>query len=883
MRVITGHINADFDCLGAVIAAHRLYPDALLLLPGGEDKGVHDFLARYGSSLPTLSRVKEIALNEVSSLIMVDCQSAERIGLLSRCITNSPVLIHIFDHHPVTDTSIAPAEGTIRPCGSTSTILATELRKQELTLSPMEATAVMLGIYEDTGKLLFPGTTVEDFEVAAWLLLQGADLNIVAEYVSRGLTSAQVTLMDCLLTNLTHRDINGITVSLSYASTEEYIADVSRLAHLMRDMENLDVLFLVVDMGNSISLVARSRLLEVNAGEIMAAFDGGGHATAASATVRGKSLKQVLERLELVMHNCIIPLKTARTIMSSPVKTVTAGISIAAALDTLIRYNCTSMPVLKRGKTVGIISRKTVEKALYHQLGEERVDEYMNTDFFSATPDTPIEKIQHAVIEENQRFVPVFENNALVGAVTRTDLLRYLYNGTRNEPEALYDVETMGFVTRHHSVETLLKKHLSPEIIALLKEFGATGDLLGSNVYVVGGFVRDLFLGVANLDIDITVEGDGILFAEYFVAHHQCRMRSHKAFGTAVILFPDGLKVDIASTRLEYYDSPGGLPTVERSSLRHDLYRRDFTINTLAISLNHDRYGVVTDYFGGRQDLQNKTIKVLHNLSFVEDPSRLFRAIRFEQRLGFKLAPHTGQLIRSTIRLNGLASLSGTRMYNELVLILKEKEPSAALRRMGELGVMPVIHPSLRLNNDSLKIIHETDQMLAWFRLSYLPDHCEAWQVYFFACTGNLLQDEFSALLERLAVPQILVDRTFGQRSRVKRSRVALQRSIRHGEAIRPSYLYQLLHGLALESLLYLAASAREDMVRKIVSNYLTQLRQVHPLVNGEELKGLGLHPGPAYRKILRELLAARLDGEISDKQQELQLAGELVARYQTK
>lgn len=883
MDLILGHTNADFDCLGAMVAAQCLYPGACLTFPGSQEKCVQDFIARHAEVLPHFTRAKEIDLSSVSRLILVDCQQPERIGRFAELSDRPGVDIHIYDHHPQTATSITPTGGCIRPCGSTSSILTTIIKERQTPLTTQQATVIMLGIYEDTGNLLFPGTSSDDFLAAAWLLEQGAQLRVVADFVSRGLTTQQVALLDTLLKNLSHRLVHGVTVSISYATTEEYSNDISRLADLMRDMENLDVLFLAVNMGNSIVMVARSRLPEVDAGKTMHYFKGGGHATAASASVRNQSLKQVLERLETVLPMVISPLKTAQMLMSSPVKTIPSGTPLDSARELLIRYNCTSMPVMQQQTIVGIISRKTIEKAIYHGLHDTTVDEYMQTDFMTATPDTPLAEIQVTIIEANQRFVPVVDHQQLVGAITRTDLLRYLYGGSTHQPGALYDVETLGFVTRHVSLEQLIAKHPLPQIITLLHDFGAVADQLGLAVYAVGGFVRDLILGVENFDLDITVEGDGIFFAKQYVAQRECRMNPHPLFGTAVIIFPNGNKVDVASTRLEYYQSPGVLPTVERSSLRHDLYRRDFTINTLAICLNAERFGMVTDYFGGRLDLQKRSIKVLHNLSFVEDPSRVFRAIRFEQRLGFTIAPHTEHLMRSSIRMNGLDAIAGIRMYNELVLILKEKEPVKALLRMSEIGLFPAILPQLRLPPDTARVLHETTEVVAWFRLMYLPDQCQVWQVYFLAFSSNLSSLEFQALLQRLTVPARLIEHTFGQRDRVLQLCKRLQRMVRHGtEPLANSMLYKLLHNLAIESLLYLTALAREEEVRRLVSHYLTHLRKTRCELDGNDLKALGLMPGVHFKTIMQQLLTARLDGVVTDKESELALAQKLIALHQT-
>lgn len=877
MDVITTHINADFDCLGAMAAAARLYPGALISFPGSQEKGVRDFIARHPDHLPAVTRAKDIDLDAITRLIIVDCQQASRIGRFAEILRRPGLEVHIYDHHPHLADSIPATGGAIRPCGSSSTILSGILEGQGLALTPQEATLMMLGIYEDTGRLLFPTTTQEDYQAAAWLLGQGASLNIVADSLSQELTGQQLELLNVLLKNLKTTDFDGITVSVAYATSETYIADIAGLAHLIRDMENPDVLFLAVAMESRVCLVARSRVAQVDVGEVMRMFHGGGHPSAASATVHDQSLKQVLERLEELLRVAVRPRNAAGDIMSAPVKTMPVGITIAEARELLTRYNCNAMPVMDGQRMIGIISRKTVEKALYHDLAGSPVSEFMHTEFLRATPDTPLSDIQAYMVNGNRRFVPVFEGEALAGAVTRTDLLRYMYGGRRGQPEAFYDVENLESPPRRDSITGLIAKRLAPSTIALLHELGRVGDELGLAVYAVGGFVRDLLLGVENLDMDVTVEGDGIFFAGRFAESHGCRVRCHHAFGTAVLICPDGSKVDVASTRLEYYESPGVLPTVERSSLRHDLYRRDFTINTLAFCINEGRFGLLTDYFGGRQDIQKRTVRVLHNLSFVEDPTRVFRAIRFEQRLGFPIAPHTENLIRSAVRMNLLEKVGGRRLFNELVLILKEKEPSGAIGRMAALGLLPSIHPDLRLVSETARVVHEAAGVLTWYRLLYLDEACEPWQVYLLALCHALRNDEFEAAGRSLEIPGRMMARVFNQRRHALGMLDSLQRRVRRGPQVRNSEIHEWFHGLPLEMLLYLAAAASQEVVKRYVSLYLTRLRLVRCSLDGAALKALGLMPGPDFGRIMGCLLAARLDGEVNSDDEERALALKLI------
>lgn len=877
MDVITAHTNADFDCLGAMAAALHLYPGALLSFAGSLEKPLQDFVRRYPEYLPQLTRAKDIKLDSVTRLIIVDCQQAGRIGRFAEILGRPGLEVHIYDHHPLTDESILSTDGSIAVCGSTSALLAAMLMERGVVLTAEAATLILLGIHEDTGHLLFTSTTPEDYRVAGWLLEQGANLNVVSDALTPELTKEQMGLLKQLLTTLKSSTVNGLVISVAYASCDHYIGDIASLAHLMRDMENMDAIFLVVAMESHVHLVARSHIPEIDAGEIMKGFQGGGHATAASAVVHNESLKKVLEQLDEMLQLSVRVYATAGGIMSAPVKTIPDSVSINGARELLTRYNCNAMPVMAGETMVGVISRKTVEKALHHGLAKSPVTDFMHTEYLSAKPDTPLTEIQSYMVNGNRRFVPVFEGTRLTGAVTRTDLLRHIYGGRRGDGGALYDLGSLDTPTRTRSVAALVEKRLSAEIREILQKLGTVGDGLGLPVYAVGGFVRDLLLGTDNLDIDVTVEGDGVFFAECFAERYGGRVRSHKKFGTAVLVLADGRKIDVASTRLEYYDSPGALPTVERASLRHDLYRRDFTVNTLALCLNSDRFGNLTDHFGSQQDIQERVVRVLHNLSFVEDPTRVFRAIRFEHRLGFRIAPHTENLMRSAVRMHLLDKLGGERLLSELVQILSEKEPAAAIRRMDSLGLLPIIHPALKLVLATERVLQETGQVMAWFRLLYLEDRCEPWQVYLMAVCDGLKPDEFRDVCRRLAIPGRLAIQLCSQRHTVFTTLKVIKRRLKRSDEVCNSQIYAWFNDLVPEILLYLAARASSEQVRRFVSLYLTRLRVVTPLLDGNDLSGLGLEPGPLFGRIKERLLQARLDGDVESRDEEIALAKSLI------
>ena len=872
MDVITTHLNADFDCVGSMVAAKKLYPDAVLVFSGAQEKGVRDFFQKGHPADIEFARIKDIDFSVITRLIIVDCQHSSRIARFGELAKSGSVEVHIYDHHPASSGDIKADAGVIRPCGSTTTILGSMLMQKGVEVTPYQATLMMLGIHEDTGNLTFPSTTSEDYLVAAWLLERGAHLSEVADSIGKELTAEQVSLLNDLLLSLKTTSLKGVDVSIAHASVDRYVGDIATLAHMIRDMENLQALFLVVGMQDRVFVIARSRVPEVRVGEVLQELGGGGHATAASATVRGLTLIQVLAQLETVLRKRVDPRRVARDIMSSPVKTLPPDCTLEEARERLVRYNVSAMPVLAGDKVLGIISRKTVEKALYHNLNQVPVSDYMHSEFYVATPETPISEIQGYMVGGDARLVPVVSDGLLQGVVTRTDLLRYSLGG-----EALYDLSREALQVKNREVEGLMNKHLPRRSIDILHDLGRIGDRLDLQVYAVGGFVRDLLLGNQNMDVDVTVDGDGILFAGTFAAEFGCRVKSHQKFGTAVIVFPDGFKIDVASTRLEYYVSPGALPTVERSSLKMDLYRRDFTVNTLAIALNGEQFGKLIDYFGAYRDLQARVIRVLHNLSFVEDPTRVFRAIRFEQRLNFKIARHTEDLIKNAVKMEFLEKLGGRRLLSELVQILREKEPLKGIGRMSSLGLLSFIHPEIELTPVMQGTLEEVRYVVNWFDLLYLERPYERWAVYFLALCESLTDDQFWGTCTRLAVSEHYKERLVEMRREGEELIGAMERKLARQEKVENSEIYFLLRGLPVEVLLYHMAKSRSSEIKRCISLYFTKLHGVRTQISGEDLRELAVEPGPLYRELLDAVLSARLNGRVVSREDEIQLVRELL------
>ncbi|WP_432820918.1 CBS domain-containing protein [Trichloromonas sp.] len=875
MEVITTHVNSDFDCLGAMIAARKLYPQAEMVFAGSQERSLRAFFLKSAFYAHNFKRVRDIELDAVTRLILVDVRQSSRIGPFAAVAERDGVELHIYDHHPLGAGDLRGTLECIEPVGATVTVFAHLFIERGIVPSPEEATLMMLGLYEDTGSLLFSSTTVRDFQAAAFLLSHGANLNTVADFLTQELTTDQVALLNELINTSTLLNVNGVDVTLAHASVDHFVGDLAVLAHKLRDMESLDALIIAVRMEDRIFIVGRSRIPEVPMGKILAELGGGGHAYAASATVRDMTLIQVLERFPTLLLHHVNPRWKARHLMSAPVKTISDQATIGDVRQILTRYGFSALPVVSaEGTVVGIITRQVAEKAAHHQLSQVSVQKYMSGEFQVVAPDAPAELLKELIVGHNQRFVPVMDKGALVGAITRTDLLRHMVSGVRSAPITPFGSEpaTHRGGIKRRQVQRLLREQLSDEMQAILKQCGEVGDDLQVSIFAVGGFVRDLLLRQDNLDVDIVVEGDGIAFAQEFARRYDCRVRAHHKFGTAIVIFPQGYKLDIASARMEYYLEPGALPTVEHSSIKLDLYRRDFTINTLAIALNGKEYGELLDFFSGQRDLNDKVLRVLHNLSFVEDPTRVFRAIRFEQRLGFHLGSHTDSLLRSAVQMGFMDKVGGSRVFNELTIIFKEANPLPAVFRMAELDLLQCIHPSLSFNERKRRIFEAASQAVLWYEFQHADEDLQRWQVYFLCLFADLEQAAIHGISRRLDIPVRFQELFRSQRSRAHQ--VLRQLARRHGSATppKPSELYRWLHPLSSEALLYIMARIGEDEVRRWVSRFVTHMRQVKPLLDGHDLRRLGIPPGPCYKKILDALLEARLNGKVVSFEDEIAL-----------
>lgn len=860
-QLILTHENTDFDGLASQLAAWKLYPQAIPVLPRRPNRNLRDFLTLYWDELP-YARYEDLPRRmEVERIILVDTQTL----ITPRGMTDDTV-VQIIDHHPLSR-EMPPGWSYVgEEVGATVTLLLERIIEKRLPVTRVEATLLTLGIYEDTGSLIYPTTTARDLHCAAWLAEQGANLSVVADFLHHPLTEQQLALYNALLDSAQAIDFGGHTIVVSTARAEGYVEEISTLAHKIRDLYDPAGLFLLVDLGEHLQLVARSTTDAVDVGHIADHFGGGGHTRAAAALIRDRDMEAAKQALLDLLQRHIHPVQTVSQIMSYGVRTLSPDTTVDDAAQEMVRYGFEGFPVVDdRGQILGVLTRREIDRAQRLRLGSMPVSHYMTKGDILVAADDSVERLQQVMTRHGIGQVPVVEEGEVVGVVTRTDLIK-LWTTPPHQP------------SRRREVTEKIEAALPEPILDLLHLISDLAQEMGYPLYVVGGFVRDLLLGEPNLDMDLVVEGDAIRLARRLARRIGARSRSHRRFGTAKIILEErqaefGMpSLDFATARLEFYAHSAALPEVESSSIKADLHRRDFTINTLAIRLDSDHYGKLLDFYGGERDLNEGLIRVLHSLSFIEDPTRILRAARFEQRLGFQIEPRTEELIETALSM--LSRVSGERIRHELYLILRERRPELAFCRLDGLGALTHIHPRFACTPDVRERFECLRQAVAAGEWQVPTENARrpAPGLYMALLTYDFERQELESLAAQLKIFRQDLDLL----------RQVLDQRAREDVLDRPELsnreLYALLRFSSSASRLVQWLSTDSQRVRQRLWRYETELRHVQPEVDGEYLKDLGLKPSPLFSRLLNAVRDARLDGRVQTLEEEKALIERLLA-----
>ncbi len=855
--IVVGHANPDFDAYAAMVAATKLFEDTRAVYLGSQNANVREFHNLH-EDFVAFTDLRSLDLDAIERVIMVDTREPSRVGELRSVVEREDVEVIVYDHHPAQSGDVRPAQDHSMDVGATTSILVHEIRDRGVPLTPLEATVMLLGIHEDTGSLTYPGTTAYDVEAAAFLMGAGAEMEVLNQFLSRALTPEQRTVLDGLLDTLEVWDIHGQEVAVGSASASEYIDSASVLTHYICEDLGYRVAIALVSMPERLQVVGRSRLADVDIGAVLKHIGGGGHPQAAAAALRNATIDEVLPRLREALEKEVAPPLRAGDIASAPVRSIDPQTSMAEAAHIMATWGHGGLPVVDGGRLVGLVTRKDVDKAARHGLAHAPVTGFMARDPITVGAGADLVDLERLLVRTGIGRVPVVEGGVITGIVTRKDLLRAEHG------ESYLDRK----LTRQHDEASrrfmASLERLPADVRDAVREIGRLADAASLRAHVVGGFVRDMLLGRENLDIDVVIEGDGLEFALGVAERLGKRVKVHRRFGTAVLVWSRALHIDITSARTEYYQRPGALPTVERSSLRQDLFRRDFSINAMAVCVNPECFGRIADPFGGLFDLERGVIRALHSLSFVEDPTRILRAARFEKKFGFSLDGSSEALLRQAVEMSMLDEVSGARIREELLDVIDEDEPSGILARLDDFGAARGLLPDGVRPSDAIAALSSVTSAFGALG-EVFPRLPRRRTTLVAALAGTAGRAEADRWCRRLRF-----GREYAEPAVVTAERAAgLIVRLQDRRKMRASRLFFLLEALPAETLVYLWG-AGDPSVRARVEEFVRVLQPLRPAVSGEDLIALGLTPGPAFAAILAQARADRLDGKAVGRTAEL-------------
>lgn len=629
---------------------------------------------------------------------------------------------------------------------------------------------------------------------------------------------------------------------------------------IIKERSLCDVLILFNNNDNYITVYGFSFLDQINMNEVFNSFNGEGDSKIYSFTIKEKNIDKLIEKIINEIREFYIPLLKAKDIMSSPVRTILSNEPIEKVYRIMIQTGHNGFPVIEKDELIGIVTKKDIEKAINHGIGKNPVKEIITKNIISVSPEDSIEKIRHIMIENGiGRVLVIDNNNILIGIITRSDLIKgKIFHKSRPQIIIDYKEELHKYNILKKMTEVIPVKYMN-----LLRLLGVYGSELNMSVYVVGGFVRDLLLGRKNFDIDIVVEGDGLKYAKYASKNLRTTFVEHSEFHTGSLFFKDGFRIDIATARTEYYEKPADLPKIELSTIKKDLYRRDFSINAMAIKINSEEFGVLLDFFGCKKDLDRGIIRILYNLSFIEDPTRILRAIRFKKRFNFNIEDRTLELLKSAVRNNYIEKVTGMRLREEFEKILNERNIIESIDEMGNLQILDHLFLYSKYKKEKSIKFKKILEFYSWIK-ERVPEYTFKVKLFHLFLYSYLLFENEQAMIysfERYGLPKKFLNNI----NKLESSIFELNKLKSDSEY---SDFYKILNGFDNELLIVVAGHINDNLIQKY-KGYLIKMSDFKLNIDGKDLIKLGIK-GKLIGEILNEIKMKKLDNKIQNEKEYL-------------
>ncbi len=851
---ILTHSGADFDAVSSMYAVGKLYPNSFLIHPGSLDVSTQKLTHFFGDMLK-LVKLRELPRqikDNVQRVIVVDTKIYNRIGNGREFINKKGVETIVFDHHPASPYDIKNAKIVYRNYGANTTILVELLKKKRIPLTQFEATFIALGIYEDTGSFMFSSTSYADFTAMQYLSSFGINMKVVHHFLSPSLSEEQMVLFEKLLNHMEEYNIKGARITIVSGKMDHYIPGIALIAHRIKEIIDTDFLFVIVSSSDSTFIVGRSSSPEYDLKEALRPF-GGGHPTAASAVIKGRDIERLKKKILENIKEVYFPVPNASQIMSFPVKTVQAKTGIKEALRIMVRFGFSGLPVKENNKILGIISKRDIEKIMLVEHRDRPVKQYLLPNATSVAYNASLRGIEEAMVLNNVGRVLVEKNGKVVGIISRSDLVKAFY--TKEYIKEVPSNMNAAFLPKQEEITALMKNQLPADIFKLIVKMGKIAEELNQKIYLVGGAVRDILLNRKSLDLDFVLSKDAIQFGKYLQKEVGGSVLLHPEFQTSTYKY-QGYTFDFVTARREYYNSSSLLPIVEPASIREDLGRRDFAINTLAIDITSQQFGTLYDFFGGFTDLRKGTLRVLHPLSFLEDPSRILRAIKYEIKFNFHLSNQTEQLLARTVRLNVFQLKKSKRISDELFELFAVPDAPLAILKMEKRGILKELFRIKRLSAQRKRAILNAEKWIKRFT-------ADRTKVYFFLLVFKKKKKEKQGILQYFSFPKSFIEKLIATEKILKK----LHRNIHNMNRTKLFFLLKNVDRAFIVA--YLSWASSDE--RTLLLDYLENLSYTKVELTGKDLKAMGLKEGPQYRRVFDELLKLRVQGKVHSKTDEVQ------------
>ena len=746
--------------------------------------------------------------------------------------------------------------------------LVNRLRDNQLHFSSDDMQIFRLAVTEKTWAGLSGRVKSEDHKALAFLGRQAMSPGKIANTVVLGMHDGQTSLYRNMLKNIEDIQPGYWPVTLIAVRAGNHVQDIEPVVDTIWSDISPPILLLMLTFGNFTRVWCRSSVSQIDFRDIFADFrptrlrnwvyfhfSGIGHE---------QNRSRVLQHLEKNLH----PDLTAGDIMSASPQCIDWNASVRSAFDTMLKFNIMSLIVMQNSEFAGIVTRRDLDRALQMNLLDSEIGPYVPTSVPIVSPATPVRVLKNLMVRYNLTRLPVLQDSKVVGIITTHELLRALPDYLPL-PHDFLPLAEQATLPAPGELEKLLKLVFSLRIYHLLHRIGRFAEQKGVNAFAVGGFVRDLLLERQNFDIDIVIIGDAMPFVVELSREFSCEYKVFDRFHTARIYLED-LKIDFSSARIEHYSDPGALPQIEFSGLSNDLYRRDFTINALALALNPEHYLELKDFFGGYNDLVNRRIRILHSFSFLEDPPRLFRAIRFAGRFNFALEQDTQRAFELAISREAPEKLSLKRIGAEISRCLNEDRPQQIVADLFSAGLMKYLSPEM-IDADILPGRFKLIKSLIR-RFKPLGEEIDDEAIFWTGILSVIRNNNAEEILDNLGTNHSR-RRLIVQALAAIKSVPAVVNKTDDSDAIG---LFNLLHELSLETLLSLMAFSLDKRNARKILHFIMNLRAIRCGISGQDLIDSGVRPGPHMRHIFKHIIEQKLTGSHFTHEEELALALQL-------